>query len=178
MSTTASTCSRRPCSTTSTPPTAGGSRPSTSSSSFPSGSAAASTRRRGRSAATPRAASTHLAYGGFGARQVALFVVATKVPGATAERIPQQSYFSRFHGGKDGDRHGFLRRACAQSGCWRKSVPVPTFSPEAQGVEAAAEAPPPPPAAAGGEALLALSPSAPQTAALRVRLERTAASSR
>lgn len=39
----------------------------------------------------------HLAYGGFGARQVALFVVATKVPGATADRIPQQSYFSRFH---------------------------------------------------------------------------------
>lgn len=39
----------------------------------------------------------HLAYGGFGARQVALFVVATKVAGATADRIPQQSYFTRFH---------------------------------------------------------------------------------
>ncbi len=39
----------------------------------------------------------HLAYGGFGARQVALFVVATKVAGATADRIPQQSYFARFH---------------------------------------------------------------------------------
>ncbi len=37
----------------------------------------------------------HLAYGGFGARQVALFVVATKIAGATAGRIPQQSYFSR-----------------------------------------------------------------------------------
>lgn len=39
-----------------------------------------------------------LAYGGFGARQVALFVVATKVADATADRIPQQSYFARFHG--------------------------------------------------------------------------------
>ena len=39
----------------------------------------------------------HLAYGGFGARQVALFVVATKLAGATADRAPQQSYFSRFH---------------------------------------------------------------------------------
>lgn len=39
----------------------------------------------------------HLAYGGFGARQVGLFVVATKVAGATADRIPQQSYFARFH---------------------------------------------------------------------------------
>ena len=44
----------------------------------------------------------HLAYGGFGARQVALFVVATKVAGATADRIPQQSYFSRFHGERTG----------------------------------------------------------------------------
>lgn len=42
----------------------------------------------------------HLAYGGFGARQVALFVVATKIPGATADRIPQQSYFARFHGAR------------------------------------------------------------------------------
>jgi hypothetical protein len=40
----------------------------------------------------------HLAYGGFGARQVALFVVATKIPGATGDRVPQQSYFARFHG--------------------------------------------------------------------------------
>jgi hypothetical protein len=36
-----------------------------------------------------------LAYGGFGARQVALFVVATKLPGSTADRIPQQSWFAR-----------------------------------------------------------------------------------
>jgi len=39
----------------------------------------------------------HLAYGGFGARQVGLFVVATKIAGSTADRIPQQSYFARFH---------------------------------------------------------------------------------
>ena len=44
----------------------------------------------------------HLAYGGFGARQVALFVVATKLPGATADRIPQQSYFARFHAERRG----------------------------------------------------------------------------
>lgn len=37
----------------------------------------------------------HLAYGGFRARQVALFVVATKVDGATGDRIPQQSCFTR-----------------------------------------------------------------------------------
>ena len=39
-----------------------------------------------------------LAYGGFGrgvGRQLALFVVATKVDGATADRIPQQSLFVR-----------------------------------------------------------------------------------
>ncbi|HPA94567.1 MAG: hypothetical protein GX178_00565 [Acidobacteria bacterium] len=39
----------------------------------------------------------HLAYGGFRARQVGLFVAATKVAGATGDRIPQQSYFARFH---------------------------------------------------------------------------------
>lgn len=39
----------------------------------------------------------HLAYGGFRARQVGLFVAATKVAGATGDRIPQQSYFDRFH---------------------------------------------------------------------------------
>jgi len=61
-----------------------------------------------------------LAYGGFGARQVALFVVATKVPGATAERIPQQSYFARFHGErKMGTGTPFSPR--------EKSVPVPIF---------------------------------------------------
>ena len=37
----------------------------------------------------------HLAYGGFGGRQVGLFVVATRLPGATADRIPQQSCFAR-----------------------------------------------------------------------------------
>ncbi len=37
----------------------------------------------------------HLAYGGFGARQVALFVVATKIAGATVDRVPQQSCFAR-----------------------------------------------------------------------------------
>jgi hypothetical protein len=37
----------------------------------------------------------HLAYGGFRGRQVALFVVATKLPGATGDRIPQQSWFAR-----------------------------------------------------------------------------------
>lgn len=39
-----------------------------------------------------------LAYGGFGPRcgnQLALFVVATKLPGATAGRIPRQSLFAR-----------------------------------------------------------------------------------
>lgn len=36
-----------------------------------------------------------LAYGGFGARQVALFFAATKIAGATADRIPQQSSFAR-----------------------------------------------------------------------------------
>ena len=157
MSTTASTCSRRPCSTISIPRTAGGSRPATSSSSSPSGSAAASTRRRGRSAATPRAASMHLAYGGFGARQVALFVVATKVPGATADRIPQQSYFARFHAAareKIGDSHQFGRRGWKRRS--RKIGDCPQFpSPEDEGVEATAEAPPATPAAAGGEALLA-----------------------
>lgn len=35
------------------------------------------------------------AYGGFGAAQVGLFVVATKLPGATGDRTPQQSLFSR-----------------------------------------------------------------------------------
>lgn len=37
----------------------------------------------------------HLAYGGFRGRQVGLFVVATRMPGATADRIPQQSCFAR-----------------------------------------------------------------------------------
>lgn len=37
----------------------------------------------------------HLAYGGFRARQVGLFVVATKRPGATAHRAPQQGWFAR-----------------------------------------------------------------------------------
>lgn len=36
-----------------------------------------------------------ISYGGFGGAQVGLFVVATKGPGATAERIPQQSLFAR-----------------------------------------------------------------------------------
>ena len=36
-----------------------------------------------------------LSYGGFGGRQLALFVVATKTPGATGDRIPQQSLFAR-----------------------------------------------------------------------------------
>jgi SAM-dependent methyltransferase len=39
-----------------------------------------------------------LAYGGFGARQLALFVVATKSPGATGDRVPQQSWFARHLG--------------------------------------------------------------------------------
>ncbi len=37
----------------------------------------------------------HLAYGGFGGRQLALFVVATRLAGATADRVPQQSWFAR-----------------------------------------------------------------------------------
>jgi hypothetical protein len=37
-----------------------------------------------------------VAYGGFGWRQVALFFVATKVPGATADKIPDQSWYQRF----------------------------------------------------------------------------------
>ena len=97
MSTTASTCSRRPSSTISTPRTAGGSKPSYFFEFFPYWF-------RGRFHSTPwkirrytPGCLDHLAYGGFGARQVALFVVATKVPGATADRIPQQSYFARFH---------------------------------------------------------------------------------
>ena len=36
-----------------------------------------------------------LSYGGFGGRQVGLFVVATKLAGATGDRIPQQSLFAR-----------------------------------------------------------------------------------
>lgn len=36
-----------------------------------------------------------LAYGGFRSRQVGLFFVATKLPGATADRAPQQSWFAR-----------------------------------------------------------------------------------
>lgn len=67
----------------------------------------------------------HLAYGGFGARQVALFVVATKVAGATADRIPQQSYFSRFHGGKMGT--GTDSSVYSTVGALEKSVPVPIF---------------------------------------------------
>ena len=67
----------------------------------------------------------HLAYGGFGARQVALFVVATKVPGATADRIPQQSYFARFHGGKMGTGTDFPVPSTV--GALGKSVPVPIF---------------------------------------------------
>ena len=69
----------------------------TSSSSSPTGSAAASTRPPWKIRRYTPGCLDHLAYGGFGARQVALFVVATKVPGATADRIPQQSYFARFH---------------------------------------------------------------------------------
>ncbi len=67
----------------------------------------------------------HLAYGGFGARQVGLFFVATKVPGATAERIPQQSYFARFHGGKMGTGTDFS--VPFTDGALEKSVPVPIF---------------------------------------------------
>jgi len=65
-----------------------------------------------------------LAYGGFGARQVGLFVVATKVPGATAERIPQQSYFQRFHEGM-----GTLSVASgtARSSAGRRAGPVPVL---------------------------------------------------
>jgi SAM-dependent methyltransferase len=37
----------------------------------------------------------HLSYGGFRGRQVALFLVATRLPGSTADRIPQQSWFAR-----------------------------------------------------------------------------------
>ncbi len=37
----------------------------------------------------------HLSYGGFRGRQVGLFVVATKLAGATADRWPQQSWFAR-----------------------------------------------------------------------------------
>jgi SAM-dependent methyltransferase len=36
-----------------------------------------------------------LSYGGFRARQVGLFVVARRVPHASADRIPQQSWFAR-----------------------------------------------------------------------------------
>lgn len=35
-------------------------------------------------------------YGGFGRRQVVLFFAATKLPGATADVVPQQSYYQRF----------------------------------------------------------------------------------
>lgn len=65
----------------------------------------------------------HLAYGGFGARQVALFVVATKVAGATADRIPQQSYFARFHREKMGT--GTDSSVHSTVGAQGKSVPVP-----------------------------------------------------
>ncbi|MEO7793174.1 MAG: hypothetical protein ABIV06_00260 [Thermoanaerobaculia bacterium] len=61
-----------------------------------------------------------LAYGGFGARQVALFVVATKVEGSTADRIPQQSYFARFHG----DRKAEPGPAFSTQG---KPAPAPAF---------------------------------------------------
>lgn len=67
----------------------------------------------------------HLAYGGFGARQVALFVVATKVAGATADRIPQQSYFTRFHSEKMGT--GTDSSVHSTVGAQEKSVPVPLF---------------------------------------------------
>jgi len=40
----------------------------------------------------------HVAYGGFRGRQVGLFVVATKLAGATADRVPQQSWFARHAG--------------------------------------------------------------------------------
>jgi SAM-dependent methyltransferase len=38
----------------------------------------------------------HLSYGGFGAAQVGLFVVATKTAEATGEGVPQQGYYQRF----------------------------------------------------------------------------------
>jgi SAM-dependent methyltransferase len=44
---------------------------------------------------TPGALDRH-SYGGFGRRQVGLFVVATKTPEATADVVPQQSYYERF----------------------------------------------------------------------------------
>jgi SAM-dependent methyltransferase len=37
----------------------------------------------------------HLAYGGFGGRQLALFVVATKTAESSADVVPQQSWFAR-----------------------------------------------------------------------------------
>lgn len=37
----------------------------------------------------------HLAYGGFGGGQTALYVAATKLEGATGDRAPQQGYFRR-----------------------------------------------------------------------------------
>ena len=39
-----------------------------------------------------------IAYGGFRGRQVGLFVIATKLVGATASRAPQQSWFARHAG--------------------------------------------------------------------------------
>ncbi len=47
-----------------------------------------------------------VAYGGFGARQVALFVVATRLAGATGDRIPQQSCFARLPAPASGDARG------------------------------------------------------------------------
>jgi hypothetical protein len=44
----------------------------------------------------------HLAYGGFGGRQLALFVVATKTAESTADAVPQQSWFARHLGAADG----------------------------------------------------------------------------
>jgi SAM-dependent methyltransferase len=45
-----------------------------------------------------------LSYGGFGASQVGLFVVATKTPEARADVIPQQGYYQRFWATKAGER--------------------------------------------------------------------------
>ncbi len=91
-----------------------------------------------------------VAYGGFGGRQVGLFVVATKLGGATADRIPQQSYFSRHAAAPrpprpspTGDAAG-RRRARARPAAGAREGPQ------------AVAAPPPAaaPSAAGGGALL------------------------
>lgn len=56
-------------------------------------------------------------YGGFGRRQVALFFVATRLPGATSDVIPQQSYYQRFWSDEATERMDATRqKKLAESG--------------------------------------------------------------